>query len=144
MQHSKGNQMYYHRDSFGDLFASDLVGISLVVLLLAAFCVVKMTFFVIRTFVKYYDHRSLWIALAVCVLLTLVGILLATHVDQSYGFLPVVGIAILLITCLVVDLRNRDTFMRENVNLIDEVLHASWFGSEDTTRKELAHEPHAA
>jgi amino acid transporter len=123
---------YHHQDSFG----GELLGIGLVLLLIAAFCLVKVTLFVIRTFVKYYDHRSLWISLVICIVLSLVGILLATQVDQSYSFLPVVGLAILLITCAAVSLRSRDTFLREKVNLIDEVLHTSWWGSEDTPRVE--------
>ncbi len=134
--------MYSHRDSSG--YVGDLLGLVLVLVLIAAFVVVKVTLFVVRTFVKYYNHRSLWIALAVCVLLSLVGILLATQVSPSYSILPVIGVVVLLIACVAVDLRNRDTFLRENVSLVHEVLHSSWFGSEATPRKEFADEQVAA
>ncbi|SRR6266487_2711019 len=130
--------MYYrHQDSYG----GELLGLGLVLLLIAAFCVVKMTLFVIRTFVQYSDtHKSLWISLAVCCLLSLVGILLSSQADQSFLLLPFIGALVLLVTCCVVSLRNRDTFMRENVNLIDEVLHTPWWGSEDTPRVEQEQE----
>jgi len=122
--------MYYrHQDSYGGEF----LGLGLVLLLLAAWCLLKMTLFVIRTFVQYSDtHRSLWISLAVCVGLSVVGISLGTRVDQSFLLLPFIGVAQLLITCCCVSLRNRDTFMRENVNIVNEVLHSSWLSSEDT------------
>lgn len=129
-----------HQDAYG----GELLGLALVLCLIMAFLVFKGTVFVIKTFVKYYDHTSLWIALAVCVVLSVVGILLGTHVSQSYSFLPVVGVAVLLLTCLVVDLRNRDTFLRENVNLVNEVLHASWLHPEVSSRKEFADEQVAA
>ena len=134
--------MYSHRDFSS--YGGDLLGLALVLVLIAAFLMVKVTLFVIRTFVKYYDRRSLWIALAACVVLSLVGIFLATQRSPSSLLLLFVGAAILLITCLVVDLRNRDTFLRENVSLVHEVLHSSWFGSEDTPQKELADEQFAA
>src|SRR2546426_451302 len=93
-----------------DFYGGELLGFALVLMLIAAFFVVKATLFVLRTFVKYSNHRALWIALAVCVVFILVGIPLSTQVSPSYGLLPVLGVLILLITCLVVDMRNRDTF----------------------------------
>ena len=134
--------MYYrHHDSYG----GELLGIGVALLLLAAFCLVKIILFVMKTFVQYSDtHRSLWIALISCVGLSVIGILLATQVSPSFCLLPVIGALVLLITCCVVTLRNRDTFMREKVNLIDEVLHSPWWGSEETPRVEQEQEQVAA
>jgi len=115
-----------------DFYGGELLGFALVLMLIAAFFVVKASLFVIKTFAQYYQHISLWIALAICVVFILVGIPLSTQVSPPFGLLPVLGVLIFLITCLVVDMRNRDTFMRENIKLIDEVLHTSWLGSEDT------------
>jgi len=131
-----------HHDSMG--VVSDLLGLALVLFLIAAYLTLKTTLFVIRTFVRYYDHRSLWISLAVCILLTAAGLRLASQGSPSLLVLLFVGVTILLVTCLVVDLRNRDTFLRENVHLIDEVLHSNWFASEDTPQKERVHEQIAA
>ncbi len=128
---------YHHRDFYG----GELLGIGVALLLLAAFCLVKMILFVIKTFVRYSDtHRSLWIALISCVGLSVVGILLATQVAPSFCLLLVIGALVLLITCCVVSLRNRDTFMRERVSMINEILHTPWWSSEDTPCVEIQQE----
>ena len=132
------------RSSFG----SSLIEIVLVLVLISAFLTCVAVFFVVRTFVKYPEQRKpLWIALAVCVALSMCALLVykLTAFDGSFALCGL-GVAELLITTLVVDLKNRDTLMRENVNLIDEVLNAkSWWGSsEDTPRQEQELEPVAA
>src|SRR2546423_1970547 len=134
--------MYYrHQDFYG----GELLGIGVALLLLAAFCLVKITLFIIKTFVQYSDtYRSLWIALISCVGLSVIGILLATQVSPLFCLLPITGTLLLLLTCCVVSLRNRGTFMREKVNLIDEVLHSPWWGSEETPRVEQEQEQVAA
>src|SRR6266700_1005075 len=116
------------RSSFG----GSLVEIVLVLILIGLFVLVVTVVYVVKTFVKYYTHKSLWIALAVFLVLCVIGVLLAIAVSQAFLVLPYIGVAVLLITCFAVDLKNRDTLMRENVNLIDSVLHSSWLGSEDT------------
>ncbi len=115
------------RSSFG----GSLVEILLVLILIGLFVLVVTVVYVVKTFVKYHKHKSLWIALAVCVVLSVIGGLLAVTVSQAFLALPYIGVAELLIACFAVDLKNRDTLMRENVNLIDEVLHKPWWGSED-------------
>ena len=129
--------MNHRRDSSdADLGAGILgLGITLGILLilLVAFAIVVSVVFVVQTFVKYPKSRkTLWIALAVCIALC-IGAGLVFKLTASGGSFALVGIgiAVLLITCLAVDLKNRDTLMRENVNLVDEVLHTSWWGSED-------------
>jgi uncharacterized membrane protein len=133
--------MNHHRDSFDADLGSGIVGIGIMMgiflTLLVAFLMVAAVVFVVRTFVQYPKQRkTLWIALAVCVACS-IG---AGFVDKLTAFgsiaLVGIGIAVLLITCLAVDLKNRDTLMRENVNLIDEVLHTPWWGSEDKPRLE--------
>ncbi len=128
------------RSSFG----GSLVEIVLVLVLLGAFLTVVATVYVVKTFVKYHKHKSLWIALAVCLVLCVSGGLLAIAVSQAFLALPYIGVAVLLITCFAVDLKNRDTLMRENVNLIESVLHSSWLGSEDTPLMESEQEQVAA
>jgi len=124
-----------HKDPFGDSLGSILIQIALVLVVIGIFVIVVTVIFVVTTFVEHYKQASLWIALAVCVVLCVAGGLLS-HVYPACLVLVFVGIAELLITCLVVTMRNRDTLMRENVNLIDEVLHTSWWGSEDKPRVE--------
>ncbi len=111
-------------------FGSSLVEIVLLLAVIGLFVLVVTIVYVVKTFVKYHTHKSLWIALAVCVVLSLIGALLAASLNQA-GWLALAysGVVALLITCFAVDLKNRDTLMRENVNLIDEVLHKSWWGS---------------
>src|SRR5438105_2337470 len=102
---------------------SGLVELALLLILISAFVTVVTVIYVVRTFVKYSNHMSLWIALAVCVALNLCALLVykLTLFDGSF-VLSGLGVAVLLITTLCVDLKNRDTLMRENVSLIDEVL----------------------
>ena len=121
--------MYEIRRSSG---ASSLVEFGLLLCLIGLFVMVVTVVYVVKTFVKYYTHKSLWIALAVCVALSVIGGLLAMAASQAFLVLPYIGAAVLLITCFAVDLKNRDTLLRENVNLIDSVLRRPWWGSEDT------------
>src|SRR6266571_6446672 len=114
------------RSSFG----GSLIEILLVLILIGLFVLVVTVVYVVKTFVKYYTHKSLWIALAVFLVLCVIGGLLAIAVSQAFLALPYIGVAVLLITCFAVDLKNRDTLLRENVNLIDEVLHKSWWAED--------------
>ena len=130
------------RSSFG----SSLIEIVLVLVLISAFLTCVAVFYVVRTFVKYPEQRKpLWIALAVCVALSICALLVykLTAFDGSFALCGL-GVAELLITTLVVDLKNRDTLMRENVSLIDEVLHKPWWGSEDKPLQEQEIESVAA
>lgn len=130
------------RSSFG----SSLVEIALVLVLLSAFLTCVAVFFVVRTFVKYEaQRRTLFIALGCCIGCALASGLLykATGFDGSPA-LAGIGVAVLLISCLVVELKYRDTLLRENVSLIDEVLHKPWWGSEDKPLQEQEIESVAA
>src|SRR2546421_12687295 len=134
--------MSRHRDSFDAEVGAGILGIGITLaiflILLLAFLIVVTVAFVVRTFVKYPEKRkSLWIALAVCVASCIgAGVLYKLTASGGAFALGGIGIAVLLITCLAVDLKNRDTLMRENVNLIDEVLHTPWWGSDDTPQQE--------
>src|SRR5437016_1422253 len=117
------------RSSFG----SSLIEFVLVLVLISAFVTVVAVFFVVRTFVRYPEHRKpLWCALAVS-LVSLAGSGLLYKLTTSDVAPALAGtgigiaIAILLIACLVIELKYRDTLLRENVNLIDEVLHKPWW-----------------
>lgn len=127
------------RSSFG----SSLIEIVLLLMVIGFFLLVVTVVYVVKIFVKYHTHKSLWIAFTVCLVLCVIGGLLAVAVYQAFLALAYIGVAVLLITCFAVDLKNRDTLMRENVNLIDEVLHSSWWASEDKPL-ELEHEQLAA
>jgi len=127
-------------------FGGGLVGAVLVLVLLGAFLTVVAVAFVVHTFVKYREHRKpLWIALAVCVGCSLgAGVVyLLTKFDGSPALIGI-GVAVLLITCFAVDLKNRDTLLRENTSLIDSVLKSSWWGSEDKPLQEQEREQLAA
>jgi high-affinity K+ transport system ATPase subunit B len=119
--------MYYFRS-----MSTDLIVMAIVLVLLLVFLAVKAAVFVVMTFLKYYKHSSLWIALAVCLLLCLVGVLLGHFVHVGFFSLAYVGVAVLLITCKVVDMRNSDTLMIEKPGLINQVLHQSWWATDDT------------
>lgn len=117
----------YHRETLGSL----IVEILLVCTLISLFLLVKAVVFVVTTFIRYHQHKALWIALTIFGILSGIGALLGVLVAQQWFALIDSGAAVLLITCAVINIRNRDTFMRENINLMDEVLHSSWWGSED-------------
>jgi hypothetical protein len=138
----QGGGMNHQRDSFEANLGSSIIGmgmtLGILLVLLVAFAIVVAVVFVVRTFVKYPKSRkSLWIAFVACVA-SCIGAGLVYNLTASGGAIALAGIgaAVLLITCLAVDLKNRETLMRENVNLIDEVFHTPWWGSEDTPRQE--------
>src|SRR6266567_625692 len=136
--------MNQHRNSLDAEIGSGLVGMAVLMgmflILLAAFLIVVAVVFVVRTFVKYPGKRkTLWTAVLVCVACSIGALFVAKLMTFGAIALVGIGVAVLLITCLAVDLKNRDTLMRENVNLIDEVLHTPWWGSEDTPRLEQEH-----
>lgn len=138
--------MYRYRDDFSSDLGGGLVGFAFVAMVISAFLIVAATVFVVRTFVRYPQERiKLWIALAVCVVSCVAALVLYKLTEfEGSPALAGIGIAVLLITCMVIDLKNRDTLLRENVNLIDEVLHKPWWGSEDTPLQEQEREPVAA
>ena len=142
--------MNQHRNSLDAEIGSGLVGMAVLMgmflAFLAAFLIVVAVVFVVRTFVKYPGKRkTLWTALSVCVACSIVAGLVykLTAFDGSFALCGL-GVAELLITTLCVDLKNRDTLMRENVSLIDEVLHKPWWGSEDKPLQEQEIESIAA
>ena len=125
---------------------SGFVELALLLILISAFVTVVTVIYVVRTFVKYSKHMSLWIALAVCIALNLCA-LLVYKVSAFDGSFALCGLAVveLLITTLCVDLKNRDLLMRESVNLIDEVLRSPWqWGDENKPHQEQEIEPVAA
>lgn len=123
--------------------ASSIIEIVLLLALLSFFLMVVAVLYIVRCFVKYHkEHKSLWIALAVCLVLAAIGGLLAWLVNGAFLALVYVGVAVLLITCFVVDLKNRDLLQPEKTNLVERVLHSSWWANEntplETEREQLA------
>ena len=124
-------------------WGSSLLEIALFLMAISLFVMVVTVVFVVKTFVKYYTHASLWIALAVCIVCCLVAAVVykLTQFDGS-GVLAFIGIAVLLITCIVVDVKNRDLLQPEHTNLVQRVLKSSWWQDEntplETEREQLA------
>ena len=129
------------RSSFG----GSLIEMVLLLAVISFFVMVVTVVYVVKTFVKYHTHKSLWIALAVCIACC-IGAGLVYNLMQFDGSpaLAGVGIAVLLTSCFAVDLKNRDTLMRENVNLIDEVLRKPWEWGSDKPLQETEQEQLAA
>jgi len=133
---------YEIRPSHGG--ASSLLDFILVLCLVGAFIMVVTVAYIVRCFVKYHkEHTSLWIALAVCVGLSLAAGLVY-HFTQftGSGVLACIGFVVLLITVFVCDVKNRELLQPEKTSLVDQVLHSSWWGQEDkpleTEREQLA------
>ena len=120
--------MYYMRSA-----GSDVLAMGIVLMLLLAFLAVKAVMFIVNSYIKYYTHKALWISLAVFVALSVAaGVLSYLFNNAVFLNLVYVGFAVLLITCQVVDMRNRDTLQAEKPGLVDQVLHSSWFAGDDT------------
>ncbi len=141
---SRGSRSY--RD-FNQTMAltGGIIEILLVLALIAAFVVVTISVFVCWTYVRYYKQKVLWIALGVCIALAVAGVVLYKlfSIGAFLLVLPV-GIAVLVITCLVVQLRSSTTLMRENVSLTHEILHSNWFRLGDSPRQDVEDEQLAA
>ena len=121
--------MYYMRSA-----GSDVLAMGIVLMLLLAFLIVKAVMFIVRTFITFYTHKALWISLAAFVALSVAaGFLSYLFNNAVFLNLVYVGFAVLLITCQVVDMRNRDTLQAEKPGLVDQVLHSSWWAGDDTT-----------
>jgi len=126
---------YEIRPSYqGAYLLADIVGqIVLLLVLIGAFLIVTAIVFATKTFARYSNHTSLWIAGAFCLVLCITGSLLFTLTQNiGMGGIAIIGIAVLLFTCLAVDIKNRDTLQPEKPGLVDQVLHTSWWQSEDT------------
>ena len=137
----------YHRNSFEADLGGGIASIMIFLVLVAAFVITVAICYVVRCFVKYgKEHKSLWISLAVCIgSCILAGLLYGLTQFAGSPVLPGIGIAVVLINCFVVDLKNRDTLMRENgKNLIDSVLHSSWWQDSENTPLEFEREQVAA
>ena len=121
--------MYYMRSA-----GSDVLAMGIVLMLLLAFLTVKAIIFIVRTFITFYTHKALWISLAVFVALSVAaGFLSYLFNNAMFLNLVYVGFAVLLITCQVVDLRNRDTLQAgKSSSIVDQVLHSSWLVGDDT------------
>ena len=113
---------------------SDVLAMGIVLCLLLVFLAVKAVVFIVNSFIHYYKHKSLWIALAVFVALSVAaGILSYLFNNAVFLNLVYVGFAVLLITCQVVDMRNRDTLQAgKSSSIVDQVLHSSWLAGDDT------------
>ena len=121
--------------------AGGVVTIYLVVLLAVAYVVFKVSFFIVLTFCKFYRIKWLWITLGSVVALSAAGVILFKVFAVVAFLLPIpLGIVALLITCLAVQLNCRETLLRENVNIFQDMLGTSWWSSDSTPRNGVEHE----
>jgi magnesium-transporting ATPase (P-type) len=122
-----------HRDFEQTMaFTNGIIDILLVLALIVAFVVVTLVVFVVLTFVRYHKQKALWIALGVSTGLCIIGVLLTKLFSiGAFLLLMPVGLMVLLIASLVVWLRESTTLLPENLNIVDRVLHSSWWDFED-------------
>ncbi len=135
---------YRSSDDFGGAAAGSLMLFAIIVLV---FVMVKLAIFIITTFVRYFDQEKkvLLTSLVVFGALSIVSLVLYALLRADWcGSFVYLGFTQLLITCFVVDLRNRDTLMRPKVNFLNEALNRPWWGSEDKPLQEQEIEPVAA
>lgn len=141
---SKSNRRYRDFEQTMSL-TNGVIDILLVIVLIAAFVIVTILVFVTLTFVRYRKEKSLWVALAVCGVAIVAGVVLY-KLTSIAAFLALLPIAILglVIVCLVTWLKNSSTLLPENgVNIVDRVLHSSWWNFDDQPLEE-EHEQLAA
>src|SRR6266702_664785 len=114
--------------------AGGVVTIYLVVLLAVAYVVFKVSFFIVLTFCKFYRIKWLWVILVSVVALSAAGVILFKVFAVVAFLLPIpLGIVALLFTC-------RETLLRENVNIFQDMLGTSWWSSDSAPRNGVEHE----
>ncbi len=120
--------------SDGDLGGA--VGGGLVVLaIIAIYILVRMTVYILQTFVKYRKvaAKPLWSSLYAFVLLSLLGGVLSMLFDnQGFSSLGGVGFLLLFLTCVVVQRQHANTFMVEDMSIKEAILHRKWWADETT------------
>src|SRR5258708_4285743 len=122
---------YEIRPSHGG--ASSILDFILVLCLVSLFVMVVTVAYIVRCFVKYHKaHVSLWIAIGICVGCSLgAGLVYRLTQFSGSGVLAGIGFVVLLITVFVVDVKNRELLQPEKTSLVDQVLHSSWWGTDD-------------
>ena len=138
---SKSKNRYSNEVELAGGFATIYLALALIV----AYVVFKVSFFTVLTFIKYYKVKWLWIALGGAVVASVTGVILfkVFAIGAFLLFIPI-GIALLLITCLTVQLNCSESLLRENVNLLSDVLNTSWWSSDGAPKKGVEREPVAA
>jgi len=123
-----------------------LVEVVLFLTAIAFFLMVVTTILVVRTFVKYHtSHKSLWLALAGCVgSCFAAGLVYKLTQFQGSFSIVALGIVWLLLNCLIVELKERETLMRPNIDLMDEVLRKPWDWGSETPLQETEQDQLAA
>ena len=128
--------MLRHGSSYGsDDWASGLVGLAIVLTIIALYVAVRVIIYIIQTFLHYPRAKGLWYSLGLAVVLGLLSwVLLAFfYIDPNIaGYLGLFALLQLLFVCVVVRRKYAQTFMREDFNIVDEVLHRSWLADENT------------
>ncbi|MFL5629044.1 MAG: hypothetical protein ACJ788_25975 [Ktedonobacteraceae bacterium] len=102
---------------------------------LAIWLFIRMTAYIIQTFVKYHNvSKALWYSLYAFILLSLLGGgLCILFQSQSFASLGSIGYLILFLTCVVVKRHHAETFMvGENSSLTESILKRSWWADDST------------
>lgn len=107
-----------------------LLMIGLVMLVISIFLLCRASMLVFRVFCKYPLHQALWTSAILCCSSCLVTLLLYRFVQESV-VCALLGIAGLLITCKVVELKEGQMLIREPDPIVDQVLHTSWWAHEN-------------
>ena len=128
---------------FGDGAAAGLVGLAIILAVIAAYLLFRAVCFVIKTGVKY-PVKGFKLSLAVFALLCILsgllayaayaGVFGAAQVQNagSFGILGYIGAFQLLITCAVIQRKYSGTFMKEDIDIREEILHRKWWSDDDT------------
>lgn len=121
-----------HRDYGIGEGIGGLAALMITLSLVTLYIVVRVSVFIIHTFVKYPRQRLLWVFLAVFVLSVSVGGLLAyTSHNASWSVLGVIGFLALTLVAYITELRKSQTLLKQPDNIVHAVLHTKWFGEAD-------------
>src|SRR6266699_2061416 len=121
-------------DNSGSGGTANLVILVIIICAICCYLLFRATLFIIRTFVAYPKKKSLWISLGAFVVSCIGATLLYLKFgSESYFALCYVGFGGLLVTCFVIDLKNRNTLQADQPGLMQSVLNGkSWWGSDES------------
>ena len=126
---------YSHGSDLGSDVGSAIGGGLVVLAVIAVYILVRMSCYIVQTFVKYHNVASkpLWYSLSGFVLLSVLGgVLSAVFVNQSFASLVGLGFLQLFLTCVVVQRQHANTFMVQDMSIREAMLHRKWWADETT------------
>ena len=125
-----------HGSDFGSDIGSGIAGGMVALAILAVWLFIRITVYIIQTYVKYHKvSKALRRSLYAFLLLSLLGGVLSVifHNQDVATSLSGLGYMVLFLTCVVVRRHFAETFMvGDGGSLTDAILHRSWFADEST------------